>query len=76
MRIDCTKCVMYDSEHCRDCLVTAMLHPPSAEVEWDPSADSSLATLADAGLIPMLRYLPAPEEAVEASTPQGMEEAG
>ena len=33
MKIDCTACEMYRSEHCDDCLVTALLHPPDGVVE-------------------------------------------
>jgi hypothetical protein len=58
MRIDCTECVMYQSEHCRDCLVTAVLHPPESNVEIDDGLDPSLDALADAGLIPVLKFRP------------------
>lgn len=56
MRIDCTRCEMYRSEHCRDCLVTALLSPPGAEIDED--LDAPLRTLQDAGLVPALRYRP------------------
>jgi hypothetical protein len=58
MRIDCRKCAMYDSEHCDDCLVTALLHPPTGEVELEPRLDGPLEALAGAGLIPVLRFRP------------------
>ena len=58
MKIDCTTCEMYRSEHCDDCLVTAMLHPPDGVVEIDESLDPSLDALAGAGLIPLLRFRP------------------
>ena len=58
MRIDCTQCEMYRSEHCEDCLVTALLHPPTGDVEIDEELDPSLAALSGAGLIPVLRFRP------------------
>ena len=56
MRIDCAECEMYRSEHCEDCLVTALLHPPTGPVEIDEELDSSLRTLSGAGLIPVLKF--------------------
>ena len=58
MRIVCTECEMYGSSHCEDCLVTALLHPPSGEVEIDEDLDPSLQALSGAGLIPVLRFRP------------------
>ena len=62
MKIDCRSCVMYESEHCSDCLVTALLHPPSAEVEIDDGFDASLETLSDMGLVPVLKFRPRDQE--------------
>jgi len=58
MRIDCTQCEMYESEHCEDCLVTAVLHPPAGPVEIDHDLDPPLRELAGAGLIPVLKFRP------------------
>jgi hypothetical protein len=58
MKIDCAECEMYRSEHCADCLVTAVLHPPTGAVEIDEELDSSLRTLSGAGLIPVLKFRP------------------
>ncbi len=66
MKIVCSECVMYRSDHCEDCLVTAVLHPPDAVVEIDEDLDPSLRTLSDAGLIPVLRFRPREEHAGEA----------
>ncbi len=60
MKIVCTDCVMYETDHCQDCLVTAMLHPPSSQVDIDEDLDPSLQALAGAGLIPVLRFRPRP----------------
>ncbi len=75
MRIDCTECQMYRSEHCDDCLVTALLHPQEAAVEIDDELDPPLQALAGAGLIPVLRFRPrAPDE--PAAAPKDVPRAG
>lgn len=58
MRIDCSQCAMYRSEHCGDCLVTALVHPPDGSVEIADDLDPSLKTLQTAGLIPVLKFRP------------------
>jgi hypothetical protein len=58
MLIDCTKCEMYRSSHCDDCLVTALLHPPEDQVEIEDELDPPLQALAGAGLIPVLKFRP------------------
>jgi hypothetical protein len=63
MRIECTECEMFESSHCDDCLVTALLHPPDGIVEIDEDLDAPLQALSGAGLIPVLRFRPrAPDE--------------
>ncbi len=58
MRIDCHECEMYRSQHCEDCLVTALLHPPEGVVEIGDDLDPPLRTLSGAGLIPVLKFRP------------------
>ena len=58
MRIDCSRCEMFRSEHCDDCLVTALLHPPTGAVDIDEELDPPLEALTGAGLIPVLRFRP------------------
>jgi hypothetical protein len=58
MLIDCSQCEMYRTEHCADCLVTALLHPPQSHVEIEDALDPELRTLSDAGLIPVLKFRP------------------
>ena len=58
MRIDCTQCEMYQSEHCEDCLVTAVLHPSAGPVDIDEDLDPPLQELAGVGLIPVLKFRP------------------
>lgn len=61
MKIECSECVMYRTEHCDDCLVTALLHPGDEVVEIDEGMDRPIETLASAGLIPVLRFRPRDE---------------
>ena len=65
MRIECSSCAMYRTEHCDDCLVTALLHPPEADVDIDEDLDPSLQALSGAGLIPVLKFRPRPHDAEE-----------
>ena len=58
MKIDCTTCEMYRTQHCDDCLVTALLHLPEGEVEIEEELDDPLGALAGAGLIPVLKFRP------------------
>jgi hypothetical protein len=58
MRIDCHDCAQYQTHHCDDCLVTALLHPPDDIVEIDEELDRSLDALSGAGLIPVLKFRP------------------
>lgn len=66
MKIDCTACEMYRTEHCEDCLVTALLHPPETPVEIDED-DPCIDALSGAGLIPVLRFRPRHEVSAEPS---------
>jgi hypothetical protein len=58
VKIDCRTCDMYRSEHCEDCLVTAVLHPPEDVAEIDDALEDCIETLSEAGLIPVLRFRP------------------
>lgn len=61
MKIVCQDCSMYQSSHCDDCLVTALVHPPDGVVDIDEELDESLQALSGAGLIPILRFRPRAE---------------
>ncbi|MGH2817882.1 MAG: hypothetical protein ACRDJS_05415 [Actinomycetota bacterium] len=65
MRIECSSCAMYQTEHCDDCLVTALLHPPDSLVDIDDDLDPSLRALSGAGLIPVLKFRPRPSPSEE-----------
>jgi hypothetical protein len=69
VKIDCTQCEMYRSDHCNDCLVTALLHPPEGAVDIDDDLANPLGTLSEAGLIPVLRFRP--REARQGHPPPG-----
>jgi hypothetical protein len=56
---------MYQTEHCDDCLVTALLHPPDSLVDIDEDLDPSLQALSGAGLIPVLKFRPRPSPTEE-----------
>ena len=62
MKIVCQDCSMYQSSHCDDCLVTALVHPPDGVVEIDEELDDSLQALSGAGLIPILKFRPRDKE--------------
>jgi hypothetical protein len=68
MKIDCTQCEMYRSEHCADCLVTALLHPPEVQLDIDQELDPSLEALTGAGLIPVLKFRPRRDPGSEAAS--------
>ena len=56
MLIDCTTCSARDLA-CHDCVVTALIGPPEAELLPEPE-QRALAVLAASGLVPPLRLLP------------------
>lgn len=57
MIIDCTECRMYQSSHCQDCFVTAVLNrKPGAPLVIDTEQESAIVRLQDAGLAPVLRF--------------------
>jgi hypothetical protein len=74
MRIECTECEMYQSSHCDDCLVTALLHPLDDAIDIDESLDGPLQTLSGAGLIPVLKFRP--RDAKPEAPPTPAAEAG
>lgn len=76
MKIDCNECSMYRSEHCADCLVTVMLHPPGEVVEIDEELDESLIALSGAGLIPTLKFRPRGPSPTSRPSEEGVAEAG
>jgi len=55
--IDCEKCVKQESQHCGDCVITFLCRDPdSTAVIIDLDEYRSIKEIADAGLVPPLRY--------------------
>jgi hypothetical protein len=55
--IECDTCVMQHSDHCKDCVVSALVDPKprSAALVVDADEERALRELASAGLIPEIR---------------------
>ena len=71
MKIDCRQCEMYRSDHCDDCLVSALLHPMGTEVELEEDLGEPLRNLSGAVLIPVLRFRPRPDPPADAGPRDG-----
>ena len=57
VRIDCDECEMYDTDTCRDCVVTFICsREPDDAVVIDVAEVRAMRVLADAGLVPQLRH--------------------
>ena len=55
--IDCQQCAMRDTSACDDCLVTCLLG--ESPVDLSASQTEAFRNLADEGLVPKLRLVPA-----------------
>jgi hypothetical protein len=57
MLISCDTCVMQHSEHCKDCVVQAVVAPSPRKgaIVVDVDEERALRSLAGAGLIPEIR---------------------
>lgn len=60
MLIECGTCAMQHTDHCRECVVTALLEPSPRRngVVVDADEERALRELAQAGLIPEIRMRP------------------
>lgn len=56
MIIDCEKCEMFETDHCKDCFVMALLTPPSGPLEIEGDEERAIASLQQAGLAPVLKF--------------------
>ncbi len=76
MLIDCDGCAVR-GPGCPDCVVTVLLGAAPNGVELDEVERRALAVLADGGLVPPLRLVPArpPPEAVQQPPPDGRDRA-
>lgn len=57
MLIDCEQCAMRDTSACDDCVVTCLLG--GGPVDLSDDAAEALTNLAEVGLVPQLRLVPA-----------------
>ena len=57
MLIDCDQCAMKDTSACDDCVVMCLLG--GGPVDVSESQEAALSNLADEGLVPHLRLIPA-----------------
>jgi hypothetical protein len=57
MLIECGTCVMQHTDHCRDCVVSALLEPTPRQrgLVVDAEEERALRELARVGLIPEIR---------------------
>lgn len=60
MLIECRTCVMQHTDHCRDCVVMALMEPGPRKggLVVDADEERALRELARAGLIPEIRMRP------------------
>ena len=58
MHIDCDHCAVRGPA-CGGCVVTVLLGSTPDGVEWDETERAALGVLADSGLVPPLRLVPA-----------------
>lgn len=61
MLIDCDECEMQYTSACADCVVTIVLRETLGPLEVDRDQASALELLADAGLVPELRFQAPPD---------------
>lgn len=57
MLIDCEQCAMKDTSACDDCVVTCLLG--DGPIAMSDTQEEALRNLAEQGLIPRLRLIPA-----------------
>ena len=57
MLIDCEQCAMKDTSACEDCVVPCLLG--DGPVDLSDSQTEAIGNLADGGLVPRLRLIPA-----------------
>jgi hypothetical protein len=56
MIIDCHQCEMYQSVHCADCFVTAILSKKDGPVVLQAEEENAVRHLQQAGLAPALKF--------------------
>lgn len=54
--LDCNDCVMQGTDACSDCVVAYVLERDEGAVVFDVAEERALRSLAQAGLVPDVRY--------------------
>jgi len=68
MIVDCDRCAVR-GDACTDCVITVLLGSPPGGVRLDATERRAIDALADAGMVPQLRLVPAgPRAASHAAT--------
>ncbi len=57
MLVDCEQCAMKDTSACDDCVVSCLLG--AGPIDMSDTQEEALKNLADQGLVPRLRLIPA-----------------
>jgi hypothetical protein len=60
MIVDCDRCAVR-GDACTDCVITVLLGAPPGGVRLDATEQRAIDALAEAGMIPRLRLIPANE---------------
>ncbi len=57
MIIDCKDCEMYQSEHCKDCFVMAVLSKDDqTTLVIEPEEEEAIHNLQESGLAPLIKF--------------------
>lgn len=68
MVIDCDRCAVR-GDACSECVISVLLGAPP-QVEWDDSEQRAVDALAEAGMVPRLRLVPAAQSGLGGQTAQ------
>jgi hypothetical protein len=68
LHVDCDRCIARGPA-CSDCVISVLLEPPAELVNLDSDDRAALSALADQGLVPPLRLIPAVRSANATSPP-------
>jgi hypothetical protein len=69
MIVDCDRCAVR-GDACTDCVITVLLGAPPGGVRLDATERRAIDALADAGMVPQLRLVPAMPEPTANGTPE------
>ena len=69
MIVDCDRCAVR-GDACGDCVITVLLGAPPGGVRLDATERRAIDALAEAGMVPQLRLVPAVQEPAVNGTPE------